>query len=97
MGSHLALLSTISSRGLPRITLIFDVNRLVCGGEPNQKVSTHKEWGTVEDVFLWLTASSVVIGIVALLWALDRPSSVLKCGTFMPRFKEVGKVKVRFP
>ena len=60
----------------------------------------HKEQGTVEGVLLQLAARSRdVVKVVIRLLVKSRGDSVPKMldyGTFMSRFKEVGKVEVRF-
>jgi len=57
----------------------------------------HNGWEMMEDVFLQLAARSLeVVEVVILLLAVKPPSSVPECGRFMSRFKEVGKVNIRF-
>jgi len=97
MESHLALLSTISSPHLRRITLTFNVVHFVRRSKFNPEVLARKEWGTADGVFLWLAAKSrEVIQVIVLLMAMKPPSSVPECGRFLARFREVGKVQVRF-
>ena len=100
MEPRLALVSTLSSPRLRRITLTFNVSRFVKGSASSTTVLAHKEWGTVEEVLLQLAARSRdVVKVVIRLLVKSRGDSVpkmLDCGTFMSRFKEVGKVEVRF-
>ena len=95
---HLTFLSTIASPHLRRITLTSDVSRSVKGGELDSKVLAHDGWETVEEILLQLAAKSrdVIEVVVLLFLRANCPSSVLESGTFMSRFKEVGKVEVRF-
>ena len=97
MEPHLALLSTIFSPRLQRVTLNLDVNHFVRRGKFDMEALGHQEWETVEEVFLQLAARSLeVIEIVMLLLAIMPPSSVPECRRFVSRFKEVGKVNIRF-
>ena len=100
MEPHLALLSTISSPHLQTISLIFDIKRFARKGELDAKVFAYGGWGAVEEVFLQLaTRSRYNIDVVVFLSTMKRTSSVPKvpkCGTFMSRFKKVGRVEVMF-
>jgi len=97
MEHHLALLSTISSPRLRKITLTFNVNYFVRRSKLDVKMLGHNDWETIEEVLLQLAARSLeVIEVVILLLAMKPPSSVPESRWFMSRFKEVGKVNIRF-
>ena len=57
----------------------------------------HEGWQVIEEVLLKLAARSLeVIEVVILLLAMKPPSSVPEHRRFMSRFKEVGRVNIRF-
>ena len=101
MEPHLALLSTIYSPHLRKITLTFSAYHFLGRDGLNVKFLAHEEWGAVEEVFLQLGARSRdVVNVVMRIMVVKRRDSDLvpklpDCGKFMPRFKEVGKVEVR--
>jgi len=97
MEHHVTILSTISSPRLQRITLTVNVNGFVRRSKLDTQMLGRKEWETVEEVLLQLAARSLeVIEVVILLMVMKPPCSVPECKRFMSRFKEVGKVNIRF-
>lgn len=94
---RLALLSTIFSPDLQRITLVFDIFYLLRRDKICVKLLASEGWGALEEILLQLAARSRGVIEVLIYLLTGNPSSTgPECGTLMSRFKEVGKVTVAF-